>query len=97
MLKTLSKDVLYQVSSNLGEVKSFYRSIFDASQKAPCLSKVWKSLPGKGLWKFVIKPASIERCSWIASEVSFELKKKLINDGTKVFIYSELKILFALS
>ena len=30
-----SKDVLYQVSSNLGEVNSFYNCFSDAGQKAP--------------------------------------------------------------
>ena len=51
MLKFLlqSKDVLYQVSSDLGEVNCFYSSFFDTDQKAPCLSKVQKCLPGTGL------------------------------------------------
>ena len=40
-----SKDVLYQVASDLGEVKCFYSSFSDAGQKAPCLSKVQKILP----------------------------------------------------
>ena len=40
-----SKDVLHQVSSDMGEVNSFYSSFSDAGQKAPCLSKVRKSLP----------------------------------------------------
>ena len=40
-----SKDVLHQVSSDMGEVNSFYSSFSDAGKKAPCLSKVRKSLP----------------------------------------------------
>ena len=39
-----SKDVLYQVSSDLGEVNSFYSSFSDAGQKAPLHFKVRKSL-----------------------------------------------------
>ena len=37
MLKFLlkSKDVLYQVSSDLGEANNFYSSFSDADQKAP--------------------------------------------------------------
>ena len=51
MLKFLlkSKDVLYQASIDLDEVNSFNSSSSDAVQKAPCLSKVLKSLPGTGL------------------------------------------------
>ena len=48
-----SKDVLYQVSSDLGEVKIFYSSFSDAGQKAlSCLAKVWKSRPDIGLTFF---------------------------------------------
>ena len=42
-----SRYVLYQVSSDLGEVNSFYSSFSDASQKALLsLSKILKSMPG---------------------------------------------------
>ena len=41
------KNVLHQVSTDLGEVNGFYSSFSDADQKVPsCLSKVQKSLPG---------------------------------------------------
>ena len=55
MLKFLlkSKDVLYQVSIDLGEVKIFYNSFSDAGQKAlSCLAKTWKSRPDIGLTFF---------------------------------------------
>ena len=55
MLKFLlkSKDLLYQVSSDLGEVKIFYNSSSDAGQKAlSCLAKTWKSRPDIGLTFF---------------------------------------------
>ena len=46
MLKFLlkPKDVLYQVSSGLGEVNSFYSSFSDAGQKAPLPFKDSKKL-----------------------------------------------------
>ena len=46
-----SKDVLYQVSSDLSEVNNIYSSFSGAGQKAPlpCLSEVRKSLTDIGL------------------------------------------------
>ena len=52
MLKSLVKvkQVLFQVSSDLGEVNSFDSSFPDVGQKDPlCLSKVQKRLSGIGL------------------------------------------------
>ena len=37
-----SKDALYQVSSDLGEVKCFYSSFSDAGEKAPAFQKFKK-------------------------------------------------------
>ena len=47
------KDVLHQVSSDLGELNSFYSSFSEAGKRAICLSKVWKTLPG---FRFVSTP-----------------------------------------
>ena len=46
--------MLHQVSSDLGEVNSFYNSFSDPGQKAtPAFQKLKKTLPGKGL---IFKP-----------------------------------------
>ena len=45
-----SKDVLYQVASDLGEVKCFYSSFSDAGQKPPVFQKFKKAcLPVIGI------------------------------------------------
>ena len=53
-LLSKSKDVLYQVSSDLGEVKSFYSSFPDADQKGPLPSRSSK----KSAW-YMVKEYSI--------------------------------------
>ena len=64
MLKLLfkSKDMLFQVSSDLGEKKSFYSSFSDAGQKSPLPFKSSKNLPGTRLeektntWSALVLP-----------------------------------------
>ena len=58
-----SKDMLYQVSTDLGELNSFYSSFSDASQKAPFyFSKVQKGLPGIDLKDLFMIFQSIDQC-----------------------------------
>ena len=89
-----TKEVLYQVSSDLGEVNSFYSSFFDAGQKAPLPFKsikkpAWYRINHEGnkFYKSLFQAAALLTFSSCSDQIKVIPRKKPVTKSfsTKTF------------